>query len=291
MEIKRKPEWLRIEKRPVENLGYVTELLEELSLNTVCHAANCPNRLECYSKKTATFMILGKECTRGCRFCNVTNNPVEKVDPNEPKNVAEATKKLGLQHVVVTSVTRDDLPDGGAQHFADVINAIKSEDKNIIVEVLIPDLQGDEDALKIVMDAEPDVLNHNVETVPRLYEDVRPEAIYQRSLDVLANAKKLNPNIPTKTGIMLGLGETYEEVIEVLKDLRAVDCDFLTIGQYLQPSTAHYPLQEYITPEMFDKYKEDAMELGFKFVASSPLVRSSYKAAEMLEAAEEIAKK
>lgn len=285
MEIKRKPEWLRIEKRPVENLGYVTNLLDDLSLNTVCHAANCPNRLECYSKKTATFMILGQECTRNCRFCNVSNNPVEKVDPQEPENIAEATMKLGLRHVVVTSVTRDDLPDGGAGHFAKVIEAVKNRDKNIIVEVLIPDLQGDIDALKIVMDAHPDVLNHNIETVPRLYKDVRPQAKYQRSLDVLANSKKLNPDIPTKTGIMLGLGETYDEVIQVLKDLREVDCDFLTIGQYLQPSKEHFPLQEYITPEMFDKYKEEALKLGFKFVASSPLVRSSYKAADMFEAA------
>ena len=289
MEIKRKPEWLRIEKKPVENLDYVTKLLDELSLNTVCHAANCPNRLECYSKKTATFMILGRECTRNCRFCNVSSNPVEKVDPKEPNNVAEATVKLGLKHVVVTSVTRDDLPDGGAQHFADVINAVKEKDNNIIVEVLIPDLQGDIDALKIVVDAKPDVMNHNVETVPRLYEDVRPQAIYQRSLDVIENSKKLNPNIPTKTGIMLGLGETYEEVIEVLKDLRAVDCDFLTIGQYLQPSKEHFPLQEYITPEMFEKYRQEALDLGFKFVASSPLVRSSYKAADMFEAAKVIA--
>lgn len=285
MEIKRKPEWLRIEKRPVENLGYVTNLLKDLSLNTVCHAANCPNRLECYSKKTATFMILGQECTRNCRFCNVSNNPVEKVDPNEPENVAEATMKLGLKHVVITSVTRDDLPDGGASHFAKVIKAIKDRDKDIIVEVLIPDLQGDIEDLKTVIDAEPDVLNHNIETVPRLYKDVRPQAIYKRSLDVLENSKKLNPDIPTKTGIMLGLGETYDEVIEVFKDLRKIDCDFLTVGQYLQPSKKHFNLVEYISPEMFEKYKEEAINLGFKFVASSPLVRSSYKAADMFEAA------
>lgn len=286
MELKRKPEWLRIEKRQGDNLGYVNQLLDDLSLNTVCHAANCPNRVECYSKKTATFMILGKECTRNCKFCNVSSNPVEKVDPDEPERVAEATEKLGLKHVVVTSVTRDDLSDGGAEHFAKVIKAIKAKNEKTIVEVLIPDLQGDIDALKVVVDAGPDILNHNVETVPRLYEAVRPMAIYERSLTVLENTKKLNPNMPTKTGIMLGLGETYEEVIELFKDLRAVDCDFLTVGQYLPPSTEHYPLQEYIHPDLFDKYKEDALALGFKFVASSPLVRSSYKAADMFDAAE-----
>jgi lipoyl synthase len=286
MTVKRKPEWLRIKKREGENLGYVKHILEDLSLNTVCEAANCPNRAECFSKRTATFMILGRECTRNCRFCNVSSNPVEAVNPEEPNNVAEATVKLGLQHVVITSVTRDDLSDGGADHFAKTIRAIKEKDPKIIVEVLIPDLQGDVDALKIVIDAKPDILNHNVETVPRLYPDVRPMAIYERSLEVLENSKKLDPDMLTKTGIMLGLGEKEEEVIQVFKDLREKGCDFLTVGQYLPPSDEHVELVEYVHPDQFDKYKEEALKLGFKFVASSPLVRSSYKAADMFAASD-----
>lgn len=284
MSIKRKPEWLRIKKREGENLGYVKHILEDLSLNTVCEAANCPNRAECFSKRTATFMILGRECTRNCRFCNVSSNPVEAVNPEEPENVAEATVKLGLQHVVITSVTRDDLKDGGAEHFAKTIRAIKEKDPKIIVEVLIPDLQGDVDALKVVVDAKPDILNHNIETVPRLYPDVRPMAIYERSLEVLENSKKIDPNMLTKTGIMLGLGEKEEEVIQVFKDLREKGCDFLTVGQYLPPSDEHVELVEYVHPDQFEKYKEEALALGFKFVASSPLVRSSYKAADMFAA-------
>lgn len=286
MTVKRKPEWLRIKKREGENLGYVKHILNDLSLNTVCEAANCPNRAECFSKRTATFMILGRECTRNCRFCNVSSNPVEEVNPKEPENVAEATVKLGLKHVVITSVTRDDLPDGGAEHFAKTIRAIKEKDSKIIVEVLIPDLQGDIDALKIVIDAKPDILNHNVETVPRLYPDVRPMAIYERSLDVLENSKKLDPDMLTKTGVMLGLGEQEEEVIQVFKDLRAKGCDFLTVGQYLPPSDEHAELVEYVHPDQFEKYKEEALKLGFKFVASSPLVRSSYKAADMFASSE-----
>ncbi|OHW61541.1 lipoyl synthase [Andreesenia angusta] len=286
MIIKRKPEWLRIKKREGENLGYVKHILEDLSLNTVCEAANCPNRAECFSKRTATFMILGRECTRNCRFCNVSSNPVEAVNPEEPENVAEATVKLGLQHVVITSVTRDDLKDGGAEHFAKTIRAIKEKDPKIIVEVLIPDLQGDVDALKVVVDAKPDILNHNIETVPRLYPDVRPMAIYERSLEVLENSKKIDPNMLTKTGIMLGLGEKEEEVIQVFKDLREKGCDFLTVGQYLPPSDEHVELVEYVHPDQFEKYKEEALALGFKFVASSPLVRSSYKAADMFAASE-----
>lgn len=285
-ELKRKPAWLRIEKRRGENLNYVTNLLEKYSLNTVCDGANCPNKAECFSKKTATFMIMGNECSRNCRFCDVKmSKNLLPLDPNEPENLAKATIELGLKHVVVTSVTRDDLPDGGADHFAQTIRAIRAKDKSIIIEVLISDLQGDKDALKIVVDAEPDIINHNVETVPSLYTKVRPMAIYQRSLDVLANVKEMNPKIFTKSGVMLGLGEEYEQVMEVFKDLREIDCDFLTVGQYLPPSTSHVELKEYIHPDLFEKYRVDAMELGFKFVASSPLVRSSYKASDMLEAA------
>ena len=284
-ELKRKPEWLRIEKRKGENLGYVRSLLNKYSLNTVCDGANCPNRAECFSKKTATFMIMGNECSRNCRFCDVKlSKNLQPLDPNEPENLAAATMDLGLKHVVITSVTRDDLPDGGAEHFAKTIRAVRARDKDIIIEVLIPDLQGDIDALKVVVDAKPDIINHNIETIARLYDTVRPMAIYKRSLEVLQNVKRLDPSIFTKSGIMLGLGENHEEVLEVFKDLRAHDCDFLTVGQYLPPSTKHVELKEYITPEHFEEYRVDAESLGFKFVASSPLVRSSYKASEMMDA-------
>lgn len=285
-QLKRKPEWLRIEKRKGENLGYVRNLLNKYSLNTVCDGANCPNKVECFSKKTATFMIMGSECSRNCRFCDVKlSKNLLPLDPNEPENLAAATMDLGLKHVVITSVTRDDLPDGGAEHFAKTIKAVRARDKDIIIEVLIPDLQGDIDALKVIVDAKPDIINHNIETVPTLYDKVRPMAIYKRSLEVLSNVKKLDSTIFTKSGIMLGLGETHEQVVEVFKDLREHDCDFLTVGQYLPPSTKHVELQEYITPEHFERYRVDAESLGFKFVASSPLVRSSYKASEMMEAA------
>lgn len=285
-ELKRKPQWLRVEKRKGQNLGYVRNLLDKYSLNTVCDGANCPNRAECFSKKTATFMIMGNECSRNCRFCDVTHSKnLLALDQDEPENLALATMELGLKHVVITSVTRDDLPDGGAEHFAKTIKAIRAKDKDIIIEVLIPDLQGDKDALKVVVDAQPDIINHNIETVPTLYTKVRPQAIYERSLEVLENVKTLNPKIFTKSGIMLGLGEEYDQVVQVFKDLRSVDCDFLTVGQYLPPSTSHVELKEYIHPDLFEKYKVEAEGLGFKFVASSPLVRSSYKASDMMEAA------
>lgn len=286
MAVQRKPEWIRINlnKSNGGSLNYVKDLLSDLSLNTVCEEANCPNRVECFSKKTATFMILGSECSRNCTFCNVSHKKLQPVDPKEPENVANAVVKLGLKHVVLTSVTRDDIPDGGAKHFHDVVKKIKNLDEKIIVEVLIPDLQGDIESLKTVVDSKPEILNHNIETVPRLYSKVRPMAIYERSLEVLKNSKSIDSNILTKSGIMVGLGEKEEEVIEVMKDLRKVDCDFLTIGQYLAPSAKHHPVIEYVHPDTFKKYKEEALKLGFKFVASDPLVRSSYNAAEMLEA-------
>lgn len=285
MELKRKPEWIRINlsKSKSGNLNYVKDLLSDLSLNTVCEEANCPNRVECFSKKTATFMILGSECSRNCTFCNVSHNKLQPVDPKEPENVANAVVKLGLKHAVITSVTRDDLSDGGAKYFHDVVRLIKDLDENIIIEVLISDLKGDFEALKTVVDSNPEVLNHNVETVPRLYSKVRPMAIYERSLEVLKNSKEINTNILTKSGIMVGLGEKEEEVIQVMKDLRKVNCDFLTIGQYLAPSSKHHPIIEYVHPNTFKKYKKEALRLGFKFVASDPLVRSSYNAAEMLD--------
>lgn len=285
MTVKRKPEWLRIDMKKGRSVGRVTSILKKLSLNTVCEEAACPNRMECFSKKTATFMILGSQCSRNCKFCNVSHGALEQVNPEEPENVANATLELGLKHVVITSVTRDDLKDGGAGHFAKVVKAIKEKDNSIIVEVLIPDLKGKKESIKIVVDSKPEIINHNIETVPGLYKGVRPMAIYERSLDVLRQVKEMDSTILTKSGIMVGLGETEEEVIQTMKDLRAVDCDFITIGQYLAPSKDHHPVIEYVTPETFEKYKHKAEELGFKFVASSPLVRSSYNAAEAMEAA------
>ena len=280
MEAIKKPDWLKIKLRGGQELNSVYKTLDALSLNTVCQEAKCPNLMECFSKKTATFMILGKNCTRNCKFCNVTKAPVEPVNPEEPKNVANAVKELGLKYVVITSVTRDDLPDGGAGHFVEIINSIKDVDKNIIVEVLIPDFQGDKDALIKVIKAKPEVINHNVETIPRLYSTVRPMAIYERSLEVLKNVKEMDESILTKSGIMVGLGEKEDEVVELFKDLRNVNCDMLTIGQYLPPSKEHLPVSEYVHPDTFDKYKEIALNLGFQFVASGPLVRSSYNANE-----------
>jgi len=280
MSVERKPDWLRIKIRNGKNLNYVKSILKQLSLNTVCEEANCPNRVECFSKKTATFMILGNQCSRNCRFCNVSHQELQSVDPQEPKRVAEAAVQLGLKHVVITSVTRDDLPDGGAKHFAETVEAIKQMDDKMIVEVLIPDLQGDEGALKTVIESKPEIINHNVETVPRLYKDVRPMAIYQRSLELIRNVKRIDPSIMTKSGIIVGLGEEEHEVIEVMKDLREAGCDFLTIGQYLAPSKEHYQVKEYVKPEVFESYRVAGMEMGFSHVASSPLVRSSYNAAE-----------
>lgn len=279
-----KPEWLKRTYREDPNLKYVREMLSSLHLNTICDEAMCPNFVDCFSKKTATFMILGVNCTRNCRFCNVTNSEPQKIDADEPKRIAEAVSKLGLKYVVITSVTRDDLPDGGAAHFAATIRAIHALTPNTAVEVLIPDLLGNQEALKAVIDAKPEVISHNIETVKELYDQVRPQAIYERSLQVLKSIKVLAPNIRSKTGIMLGLGETAEQVYRVFDDLRNVNCEFLTIGQYLAPSSAHYPVQEYVTPEQFDRYGEIATEKGFAFVASAPFVRSSYNASEALAA-------
>jgi lipoic acid synthetase len=277
-----KPEWLRIRVQSGGNYSEVENILKDLSLNTVCEEANCPNKMECFNRKTATFMILGRICTRNCTFCNVEKNKPQPVDEDEPIHVAKAVNALNLHHVVITSVTRDDLPDGGADHFARVINEIKKLDKKVTVEVLIPDFKGSIEALNKVADAMPEVINHNVETVPRLYPSVRPMAVYKRSLKLLDNVKNRNSKIFTKSGIMLGLGENKEEVIEVLKDLRDVDCDFLTIGQYLAPSKKHHPVIEYVHPDIFEEYENKAYELGFKYVASGPLVRSSYLAEKAL---------
>ncbi|WP_028857020.1 lipoyl synthase [Psychrilyobacter atlanticus] len=273
-----KPEWLKINLGSVKGFQNIENILKELNLKTVCKEANCPNRAECYSSGTATFLIMGGICTRKCKFCNVKDGSPKSLDIDEPKHIAEAVKKLKLNYVVITSVTRDDLVDGGAGHFAEVIKEIREINKNVRIEILIPDLKGSEDSLNIVLKAMPEVLNHNIETIPRLYELVRPEAEYNRSLEILKMSKAIDPRIKTKSGIMLGLGETREEVIEVFKDLRKNSCDLLTIGQYLRPSEEHYPMSEYVTPEEFEWYKEKAEEIGFEGVASGPLVRSSYKA-------------
>lgn len=283
-----KPPWLK--KRLPKGGDYqrVTRLLATSKLHTVCQEANCPNMFECFSKDTSTFMILGSQCTRNCRFCNVTAEAPTPVDPREPERVAEAALTLGLRYVVVTSVTRDDLPDGGASQFARTIRAIKAalpleNGSPARVEVLIPDFQGDLDALKTVVDAGPDVLNHNVETVPSQYPRVRPQAIYQRSLDLLANVKQLNSDLPTKSGIMVGLGETMEELEQTMSDLRAHGCDILTVGQYLQPTRNHLPVFTYYTPDQFQALETLAREMGFRQVAAGPHVRSSYKAQDLFE--------
>jgi len=279
--IERKPPWIHSEYRKAD-IDAMEKLTEGLALNTVCREANCPNRGECFRHRTATFMILGKNCTRHCRFCNVTQKCPEPVDPEEPKHVAEAVSRLQLKHVVITSVTRDDLPDGGAAHFAAVTRAVRAAVPGISIELLIPDLQGDAEALKVILDAGPDVLGHNLETVPRLYPKVRPEARYERSLKVLADAKRIRPEVVVKTGIMAGLGERPEEVLSLMRDALDHSCDSLTIGQYLRPSERHVAIAEYVTPEQFDAYAAAAKEMGFQSVMSGPMVRSSYHAAEML---------
>ena len=283
MQMNNRPEWLKVRYRAGEDFTAVEKLIEDLHLNTVCDEAACPNRGECFNRKTATFMILGRVCTRNCKFCNVESGRPEVINPQEPENIAIAIKKLGLKHVVITSVTRDDLPDGGSKHFADVINAVKSLSDSTVVEVLIPDFQGDLDALKTVIEAGPHIINHNVETIPSLYKNVRPQADYKQSLELLERVKKYSPDIYTKSGMMLGLGEKEEDVINVMKDLRAIECDFLTIGQYLSPSEKHHPVIEWIKPEIFDMYGKTAEKMGFKYASCSPLVRSSYLADEAMK--------
>ena len=280
--MERKPEWLRVRYNQ-EAVEEVAKLLGELKLNTVCKEANCPNLGECYRKHTATFMILGSECTRNCRFCNVTPGKPMPPDPDEPENVAAAAKKLGLRHVVLTCPTRDDLPDGGAGQFAETVRAIRRSCPGVTVETLISDLKMNTEALDVVIAAHPEVLNHNVETVRELQKDVRPQADYERSLNVLRYCKEKDSSLLTKTGFMVGLGETEEQIDRLMDDVLAVGVDILTIGQYLQPSAAHYPLSRYATPEDFARYKEMALAKGFRYVASAPLARSSYKAWEALE--------
>ena len=280
--MERKPEWLRRPFISDQNQIFVEEVLKELNLNTVCREALCPNSHECFARKTATFMILGAACTRNCRFCNVSYAAPHPVNPQEPAHIAEAVARLGLRYAVITSVTRDDLAEGGAAHFAAVIHAIRLASPDTAIEVLIPDLQGSLSALHTIIMAAPAVISHNMETVSALYTAVRPQAEYYRSLELLTNIKKINPEIKSKTGIMLGLGETEAQVLSCMDDIRAANCDFLTIGQYLSPSKRHYPVHTYVHPDQFDKYKKIAEEKGFSFVASAPYVRSSYHAGEAL---------
>jgi len=283
MDYKRKPEWLKVKLDYDKNALEVKKIIKKHKLNTVCTEAACPNRCECFKRKTATFMILGSVCTRNCTFCNVNKGETEKINEEESRNVAKAIEELNLKHVVITSVTRDDLSDGGATHFANVIKEIKMVNNDIIIEVLIPDFQGDENALKIVINAKPNIINHNIETVPRLYPEVRPKADYFKSLQLLERVKKNDSNMITKSGIMLGLGESEEEVIEVLKDLVNYKCDILTVGQYLAPTKKHHTVIEYIHPDKFEALKIQALKLGFKYVSSGPLIRSSYLADEAMK--------
>ena len=279
----RKPDWLRRGLPKGATYEQVKRFLNKSGLHTVCQEAKCPNIWECFSKRTSTFLIMGSRCTRQCRFCAVEHGPSDKPDPEEPFRVAEAVQKMGLSYVVITAVTRDDLPDGGAAHFAETIREIRARIPDILVEVLIPDFQGDMEALSTVLDARPTVLNHNIETVPRLYPSVRPGAVYSRSIEVLGQVKLLDRTIPAKSGMMLGLGETFEEVKQTLRDLLAVGCSILTLGQYLQPTKAHLPVDRFIPPEEFDAWKALALEMGFMEVASGPFVRSSYCAQDLYQ--------
>lgn len=274
----RKPEWIRVKMQGGTKTNELNALVSDLALNTVCSEANCPNRMECFERGTATFMLLGKNCTRNCTFCNVTRESPELVDPMEPENVAKAIKRLGLKHAVITSVTRDDLKDQGAMQFVKVTEEIRKLTPHVSIELLIPDMRGNKALLDLIINSEPDVLNHNIETVPELYSKVRPMAVFERSLGLLEYVKLQKPNMKTKSGIMLGLGETEDQLIRVMKRLVDVHCDMLTLGQYLQPTLKHLDVVEYITPEKFDYYKDVALSLGFKRVSSAPLVRSSYHA-------------
>lgn len=275
-----RPHWIRV-KAPVSK-GYqeTAQLMRDLKLNTVCEEAACPNIGECWEKKHATVMILGDTCTRACSFCNVKTGRPDLLDPHEPERVAEAVAKMNLSHVVITSVDRDDLDDGGAGHFARVIQMIRLFAPQTTIEVLTPDFQRKKGAIEMVVAARPDVYNHNLETVPRLYSQVRPGARYYHSLRLLETVKSLDPSIFTKSGLMVGLGEEKQEMYQVMDDLRAADVDFLTIGQYLQPTPKHFPLVDYITPEVFDQYATMARGKGFLMVSSSPLTRSSYHAGD-----------
>jgi lipoic acid synthetase len=281
MALQKKPSWLKRRLPSGPEFERTHRQIRQQNLHTVCQEANCPNIFECFSQQTATFLILGDRCTRDCSFCAVRSGSGDPVDLDEPRRVAAAARQMGLRYVVLTSVTRDDLPDGGAEHYAQTIQALRCAIEDVSVEVLIPDFQGNQDALLMVLSAGPNVLNHNLETVPRLYPQVRPQADYRRSLALLAQASDYAPHIPVKSGLMLGLGETPDEIEQTLLDLRASNCRVLTLGQYLQPSTAHHPVKQFVTPETFERWRATALDMGFDQVASGPFVRSSYHAKEV----------
>ena len=278
--IKRKPNWIRSKLTNSKEFFLTKSIVNQHKLKTVCQEANCPNITECWSKRHATFLIMGEICTRACAFCDVTTGKPKPLSALEPFNIAYAVKKLNLKHAVITSVDRDDLDDGGANHFHDVIIETRKQNPNTTIEVLTPDFLRKGDSYKIVVEAKPDVFNHNIETVPGLYRQVRPGSRYFSSLELLKNTKKINKNIFTKSGLMVGLGENKDEIVQVMDDLRSAEVDFLTIGQYLQPSIKHHPLERYYKPEEFDELKTIAMSKGFLLVSSSPLTRSSYHADE-----------
>ena len=277
-----KPDWLRVKAPQWERVGNVKGILRDLGLNTVCEEASCPNIGECFNAGTATFLIMGPACTRACPYCDIDfEKKPQPLDITEPERLAEAVRRLNLNHVVITSVNRDDLPDGGASQFVRCIDGVRSLSPQTTIEVLIPDLCGNWDALEIILQAKPEVLNHNTETIQRLYRRVRPQGDYQRSLELLKRSRQLRPEVYTKSGIMVGLGETDAEVREAMQDLRAVDCDILTLGQYLQPTPKHLAVQGFIPPEQFDAWRQFGESIGFLQVVASPLTRSSYHAEQV----------
>ena len=279
-----KPEWLRVKAPQWQRVGKVKEILRDLSLNTVCEEASCPNIGECFNAGTATFLIMGPACTRACPYCDIDLDKKPKsLDHTEPSRLAEAARRMQLNHLVITSVNRDDLPDGGASQFVNCINSVREVSPNTTIEILIPDLCGNWQALESLLQSVPEVLNHNTETVPRLYRRVRPQGDYQRTMELLRRSRQISPTTYTKSGIMVGLGETDEEVRQVMQDLRTVGCDILTIGQYLQPSQKHLPVCDFINPEQFTTWQVYGQQLGFLQVVSSPLTRSSYHAEQVRE--------
>src|SRR3990172_2154402 len=275
----RRPEWLKTRRTQNDNFLNIKRLLRSSELNTVCEEASCPNIGECFSQRTDTFLIFGDVCTRGCRFCNVEKGVAQPLDFDEPERVAKAAKEVGLKHIVVTSVTRDDIPDGGASVYAMTISEIRKYNPESTIEVLIPDFKGSDDALNTVIRESPEVINHNIETVPRLYKTVRPGAVYERSLRLLKAVSESSFTITAKAGLMVGLGEQFLEIVKVMKDIRDSGCDILTIGQYLSPTRNHLPVHRYYHPDEFKELKTIGMEIGFKYIESGPLVRSSYHAA------------
>ncbi len=287
----RKPDWLKVRIPGGPNFARIDRFHRTNGLHSVCRSAACPNQGECWNRGTATFMILGNICTRQCAFCNVSDGHPNAIDPDEPQKVAAAIAELGLKHAVITSVTRDDLTDGGASQFALLVTAIRRQAPNCRIELLIPDLAGNAAALAVILESGPDILGHNIETVPRLYSVVRLGADYQRSLALLAEARRQNPKLQLKSGIMVGMGETREEVSAVMKDLLASGCSLLTIGQYLAPTRRHHEVQRYVPPEEFVELKEEGLRLGLAHVESGPLVRSSYHAAEQFEESQHASKR